>query len=215
MLLLLLRSSELMSFWPMVTVCHIKEIDGVQLSLHLNKYLILKIIYPLFLPKSPIIVVQLLSHVQFFATPWTAACQAPLSSTVSQILHKFTSNDSVMLSNGLILCCPPLPLPSIFHSIRVFSNESVHIRWPSIGALASVSVLPMNRQGWFPLGLTSLISLQSYTVSKYMSFIGWVSGTTFAQEDIRGNINKNNKLRVYQCFRHLPSLHTPSTWTLT
>ena len=67
----------------------------------------------------------------------------------------------VALSNRLILCRPLLLLPSIFPSIRVFFNESaLHIRWPqSIGALASV--LPMNIQGWFPLGLTGLISLQS------------------------------------------------------
>ena len=58
------------------------------------------------------------------------------------------------------LCCPLLLLPSIFPSIRVFSNESaLHITWQSIGASASISVLPMNIQDWFPLGLTDLISL--------------------------------------------------------
>jgi len=107
------------------------------------------------------------------------------------------------------LCLKFFPASESFPMSQFFTSDG-----QSIGALASVSVLPKNSQGWFPLGLTSLI-LQSYTMSKYMSFIGWVSGTTFAQEDIRGNINGNNKLRVYQCFRHLPSLHTPSTWTLT
>ena len=64
-------------------------------------------------------------------TPWTTACQAPLFSTISWNLFKFMSIESVMLSNHLILCCPLLLLPSIFPSIRVFSNESVlHIRWP-------------------------------------------------------------------------------------
>ena len=75
--------------------------------------------------------VQLLSHVRLFATPWTAACKAFPSITNSQSLLKLMSSESVMPSNHLILCCPLLLLPSIFPSIRVFSNESVlHIRWP-------------------------------------------------------------------------------------
>ena len=73
---------------------------------------------------------QLLSHVQLFATPWTAACQASLFITNSQSLLKFMSIESVMPSNHLILCCPLL-LPSIFPSIRLLSSESVPcIRWP-------------------------------------------------------------------------------------
>ena len=75
--------------------------------------------------------VQLLSHVRLFATPWTAAHQASLSITNSQSLLKLMSNVSMMPSNDFILCCPLLLLPSIFPSIRVFSNESVlRIRWP-------------------------------------------------------------------------------------
>ena len=75
--------------------------------------------------------VQSLSRVRFFATPWTAACQASLSITNSRSLLKIVSIESVMPSNHLILCYPLLLLPSIFPSIRVFSNESVlHIRWP-------------------------------------------------------------------------------------
>ena len=70
-----------------------------------------------------IVVVQLLSRVQLSATPWTAACQAPLSSTISQNLLKFMSNGSV-LSKHLILCLPILFFPSIFPSIRIFSNDS-------------------------------------------------------------------------------------------
>ena len=67
----------------------------------------------------------------------------------------------------LILCCPLLLLPSIFPSIRVFSKESVlYIKWPNIGAPASASVLPMNIQDWFPLGLTGLISCQSKGLSR-------------------------------------------------
>ena len=75
--------------------------------------------------------VQLLSHVQLFATPWTAAHRPPQSITNSQSLLKLMSIESVMPSNHLILCCPLLLLLSIFPSIRVFSNESVLcIRWP-------------------------------------------------------------------------------------
>ena len=75
--------------------------------------------------------VQLLSHVQLFATPWTAACQTFLSITSSQSLLKLMSIESVMRSNHLILCHPLLLLPSVFPSISVFSNESVlHTRWP-------------------------------------------------------------------------------------
>ena len=72
-----------------------------------------------------------LSRVQLFATPWTAAHQASLSITSSQSLFKLMSIESVMLSNHLILCRPLLLLPSVFPSIRVFSNESVLcLRWP-------------------------------------------------------------------------------------
>ena len=75
--------------------------------------------------------VQLLSHVRLFATPWTEASQASLSITTSQSLLKLMSVESMMPSNHLILCHPLILPPSIFPSIRVFSNELVlHIRWP-------------------------------------------------------------------------------------
>ena len=84
------------------------------------------------------------SFLSDFATPWTAAHQAPLSFTISQNLLKFTSIESVMPSNHLILCCPLLILPSIFPSIRVFSNESaLHIRWPKYWSF-SFSIRPSN-----------------------------------------------------------------------
>ena len=77
-----------------------------------------------------VIVVQWLIHVQLFATPWTSVLQAPLSSTVSWSLLKFMSIESMMPSTHLILCSSLLLLPSIFPSIRVFSNElALHIRW--------------------------------------------------------------------------------------
>ena len=82
-------------------------------------------------PSHQLSSVQLLSHVQLFATTWTAAHQASLSTTNSWSLLKLTSSESVMPSNHLILCRPLLLLISIFPSIRDFSNESVlHIRWP-------------------------------------------------------------------------------------
>ena len=86
--------------------------------------------------------VQSLSHIQLFATPWTAACQASLYITNSRSLLKLTSIDSVMPFDHLILCHPLLLLPPIFPSIRVFSNESVlRIRWPKYW---SFSINPSN-----------------------------------------------------------------------
>ena len=86
--------------------------------------------------------VQLLSCVQLFATPWTAVCQASLSITTSWSWFRLMSIESVMPSNHLILCCPLLP--SIFPSIRVFSNESVLlIRWPEYWSF-SFSISPSN-----------------------------------------------------------------------
>ena len=84
------------------------------------------------------------SRVQLFATPWTAARQVSLSITNSQSLLKLMSIKSVMPSNHLILCCPLLLPPSIFPSIRVFSNESVlHIRWPKCWSF-SFNISPSN-----------------------------------------------------------------------
>ena len=87
--------------------------------------------------------VQSLSHVQLFATPWTATHQASLSITNSRSLLKLMFTESVMPSNQLILC-RPLLLPSILPSIRVFSNESVLcIRWPKYWSF-SFSISPFN-----------------------------------------------------------------------
>ena len=102
------------------------------------------------------LVVQTLSCVQLFTTPWTAACQASLSFTVSRSLRKLMAIKSVMPSNLLILC-RPLLLPSVFPSIRVFSS-AFRSGVPSIGASAS-SVFPVNIQDCYPLGWTGLISL--------------------------------------------------------
>ena len=94
---------------------------------------------------------QLLSHVQLIAAPWTAARQASLSVTNSQSLLKLTSIELVMPSNHFILCCPLLLVPSIFPSIRVFSNESaLCIRWPKYWSF-SFNMTPSNEH----LGLIS------------------------------------------------------------
>ena len=113
---------------------------------------------------------QSLNHVQLFVTPWTAARQASLSITNSQSLLKLMSIELVMPSNHLILCHPLLLLPSIFTRIRVFSNESVlRIKWPKYWSF-SFSISPSNdSQGWFPLGLTGLISLKSRGLSRVFS----------------------------------------------
>ena len=120
--------------------------------------------------------VQSLSHVRLFVTTWTAAHQASLSITNSWSWLKLMSIESVMASNHIILCCPLLLLPSIFPSIRVFSNESVlRIRWPKYW---SFSISPSNeysglisfRINWFDLfavqgTLKSLLRWRSSKVS--------------------------------------------------
>ena len=123
--------------------------------------------------------VQSLSHVRLFATPWTAARQTSLSITSSQSLLKLMSIESVMPFNHLILCHPLLLPPSIFPSIRVFSNESVLlIRWPKS---FSFSISPSNkhpglisfRMDWFDLlAVQGSLSLLQYHSSK-VSFLPW------------------------------------------
>ena len=113
-------------------------------------------------------VVQLLSHVWLFATPWTATCQASLSFTVSQSLlrnmslswwcYQTISSSATLFS----FCLQSFPASRSFPVSRFFSSGD-----KNIGALASV--LPMNIQGWFPLGLTGLISLQSMGLSRALS----------------------------------------------
>ena len=120
------------------------------------------------------VLVQSLSHLRLFVTPWTAAHQASLSITNSWNLPKLTSIKLVMPSNHLILCYPLCLLPSIFPSIRVFSNESVlHIRWPKYW---SFSISPSNeysrvisfRMDWLALlaGQGTLKSLLQHHSSK-------------------------------------------------
>ena len=110
------------------------------------------------------------SGVQLFVTPWTATCQVSLSSTISWSLLTLMAIGSMMLSNQLILCHPLLLLPSVFPSIRVFSNEStLPIRWPKYWSF-SLGISSCNEHsGRSPLGWTGWISLQSKGLSKVFS----------------------------------------------
>ena len=131
--------------------------------------------------------------------PWTAACQVPLSFTLSQSWLKLMSIESVMPSNHHILCHPLLLLPSIFPSIRLFSDESaLHIRWPKYWSV-SFSISPFHECSGlisFRIGLTGLISLQSKGLSKVFS---------------------NTTVQKHQLFDAQPSLWSNShmhTWVL-
>ena len=111
-----------------------------------------------------VVVFQSLSHVRLFVTLWIAARQATLSFAVSWSLLRFISVESVVLSNQLILCCPLLLLPSIFASIRVFSNESaLHIRWPKDWSFSfSFSISPSNEYSGlsFRIDWSDLLAVQ-------------------------------------------------------
>ena len=131
----------------------------------------LKILWKLMAVKTKpykiyVVGIQSLSHVQLFATP--IDCSMP----GFPVLHclRACSNSSIELmmpSNHLILCHLLLLLPLIFPSISVFSNElALDITWPKYYSFSSASVLPINIQGWYPLGLTSFISLQSKGLSR-------------------------------------------------
>ena len=116
------------------------------------------------------VAVQSLSCVQLFVTPWTAACQASLPFNNSQSLLKLMSIELVIQSNHLVLCHPLLlcfqsfPASGSFPMSQFFASGC-----QSIGASASASVLPMSIQGWFPLGLTGLISFQFKGLSRVFS----------------------------------------------
>ena len=115
---------------------------------------------------------QRLSHVQLFATPWTAARWASLSITNSRSMLRFTSIESVMPSNHLILCCPPLLPRSIFPSIRVFSSQSaLRIRWPKYWSF-SFSISPSNEYSGlvsFRMDWLDLLAVQATLKSLYHS----------------------------------------------
>ena len=125
---------------------------------------VLKVVY---VKLNSLGIVQPLSCVWFFAIPWIAAGQAPLSTIFLELL-KFMSIESVMVSIHLIFCLPLLLPPSIFPGIRSFPmSRFIALGGQSIGA--SASVLSVNIQAWFPLGLTGLISLQSGGLTRVFS----------------------------------------------
>ena len=126
--------------------------------------------------------VQLLNRVRFFATPWTAVCQASLSITNSQSLLKLMSIKLVMPSNHLILCHPLLLLPSIFPSIRVFPNESaLRIRWPKYWSFC-FSISPSSEYSGlisFRMDCLDLLAVQG--TLKYLLQHHFFGGTARAQ----------------------------------
>ena len=138
-----------------------------------------------FLPYLQFSSVHLLNHFRLYKTLWTAACQASLSITNSQSLLKLMSITSVMPSNHLILCCPLLLSPSIFPSIRVFSNESVFcIRWPKYWSF-SFSISPSNEY-------SGLISFK----------VDWLAVVNNAAMNIGVQISFQSS--AFYFFRHFP-----------
>ena len=153
----------------------------------MKDHYIKKSLAPIFIDKfrratwsAPLSSVQPLSHVRLFATPWTAARQASLSITNPWSLLTLMSIESVIPSNHLILCHPLLLLPSIFPSLKVFSNESVlHVRWPNYWSF-SFSINPSNehsvliafRMDWLDLLAVqgTLKSLLQTTVQNHQFF---------------------------------------------
>ena len=132
-----------------------------------NSYILLNTLFPPHFKDllTVSVVLQLLSHVQLFVISWTASGQASLS-FITWSLLKLMSTESVMLSTHLILCCPFSPLAfNLFFQWVVSSHYVAKV----FGALASASVLPMNIQNWFLLGLTGLISLLSRGFSRVFS----------------------------------------------
>ena len=149
--------------WNPSSRAYLKSMGSLLLWLDHTLYIIiLDLIHPVN------IVVQPLSHVQLFVTPWTAAHQASLSFTVSCSLLKFMFIESVMLSNHLILCCPLVLLLSIFPSSGSFL-ASLLFTSGGQSIEASASVLSMNIQDWVPVRLIGLISLQSKGLSRVFS----------------------------------------------
>ena len=119
-------------------------------------FFFLKILLVLFI----FVVVQSLSWVRFFETPWTTGCQASLSFIISWSLLKLMSIELVMQSNHLILCCSLLLMPSVFPSIRVFSSESAFLKWPKYW---NFSICPSNEYSEllsFRINLFDLLAVQ-------------------------------------------------------
>ena len=155
---------------------------------------------------SAVAVVQSLSCVQLFATPWTAARQASLSFTISQSLLKLMTIESVMPSNLLILWHPLLFLPSIFPCIRVFSSElSLCIRWPKHWSF-SFSISPFNEYSGlisFRIDWFDLLAVQGTSPSEWT---GWIS----LQSKGLSRVFSNTTVQKHQFFSAQPSLWSMS-----
>ena len=148
------------------------------------------------------IIVQLLSQVWLFATPWIPAHQASLFVTISPSLFKLISIESVMPSNHIIHRHPLLLLPSVFPRIKVPTSTLFQSGGQSIETSASASVLPMNIHGWFPLELTGLISLLPKGLSRVFST------TTIAKHQFFGA-----QLSLWSSSHiHIGLLGKPSLW---
>ena len=130
---------------------------------------------------------SVVSHVWLFLTPWTAACQASLSFTLSPSLLKLMSIEAVMPSSHLILCHPILLPPSIFPSIRVFSNESaLHIRWPKYWSF-SFSISPSN-------AYSGLIHGDGETVSDFFFFGSKITADGDCSQEIKRRLLLGRKV---------------------
>ena len=152
--------------------------------------------------------VQSLSHVRLFMTPWASARQASLSITNSRSLLKLTSIESVMSFNHLILCRPLLLLPSIFPSIRVFSNESgLRIRWPKYSSF-SFNISPSNehpglisfRMEWLDLLAVQGTVTHMNGIIKYLFFCVWLILLTIFQVHPKLQLSEfPSYLTVFHC----------------
>ena len=149
-----IRTKEI--FWPQSLRDHLSLLDLYSLSCPFSISLFRSCVEIYVV----VAIVQLLSCVWSLVTPWTTAHQAPLSFTISRSLLKSLSIESLMWYNHLILCYPHLLFFQSFLASGSFPTSQLFASSGQIvGASASVSVLPMNIQGWFHLGLTGLISL--------------------------------------------------------
>ena len=157
--------------------------------------------------------VQFLRHVWLFATPRTAVCQASLSITSSQSLLKLISITLVMPSNHLILCRPLLLPLQFFPTLGSFPiNQFFTAGGQSVGVSASASALPMNIPDWFPLRLTSWISLQSKGPSRVFS------NTTVQKHQFSSTIRPSRANTLKRCPLHYMGLECKSrksrdTWS--
>ena len=141
--------------------------------------------------KDKIAVVWLLSHVQLFVIPWTGASQASLLFTISQSLLKLMSVASV--SDAIQPSVIPFSCPQSFPASGSFSVSWLFASGgQSIGVSASASVLPMNIQGWFPLGLIYLISLLSKGLSRVFSSTIVLAGTLLCILETHSNLKISN-----------------------